>query len=155
MVSRSKPSRCNWAFAICSTNSNRSLPKLIADLVQSWNDRLDTTTVEFDYAVAADDISDDIAAAMYRLTQEALTNAVRHALASRVCVRIAREGGVVVWSVQDDGVGIADVAASIGVGNGIAGMRERVWALGGDLDIAHPSNDANRPGLLLSARFIR
>lgn len=132
-----------------------SLPKLIGDLVQSWNDRLDTTTVEFDYAIGADDISDNIAATLYRLTQEALTNTVRHALASHVCVRIAREGEAVVWSVRDDGVGVADVAASIGVGNGIAGMRERVWALGGDLDVARASEDAHRPGLLLSARFIR
>jgi two-component system sensor histidine kinase UhpB len=132
-----------------------SLPKLIGDLVQSWNDRIDATTFELDYLIAADDISDDIAATLYRLTQESLTNAVRHAQATHVRVRVAREGKAVVWSVQDDGVGIADIAASLDVGNGMAGMRERVWALGGDLDIARASNDASRPGLLLSARFIR
>jgi two-component system sensor histidine kinase UhpB len=131
-----------------------SLPKLIGDLVQSWNDRLgETTTFELDYAIEPDAISDDIAAALYRLTQEALTNAVRHAHATRVRVRIARAGDAVDWSVRDDGVGIADLAASVDIGNGIAGMRERAWALGGDLEIASASDDAQRPGLVLAARF--
>lgn len=133
-----------------------SLPALIGDLVRSWNDRLgETTAFELDYAIDAGDISDDVAAALYRLTQEALTNAVRHAHATHVRVRIAREDKSVRWSVQDDGVGIADVAASLDVGNGIAGMRERAWALGGDLDIARASDDPRRPGLLVSARFAR
>ena len=57
-------------------------------------------------------------------------------------VRVAREGDAVLWSVRDDGVGIADIGASVGVGNGIAGMRERVWAHGSDLEIARASDDA-------------
>ena len=133
-----------------------SLPKMLGELVQSWNERLgETTKFELDCAIVADDISDDVAATLYRLTQEALTNAVRHAQATRVCVRISREDGVVSWSVRDDGVGIADVGASVGVGNGIAGMRERAWALGGDLDISPASGNPQRPGSVLSARFVK
>jgi two-component system sensor histidine kinase UhpB len=133
-----------------------SLPKLIGDLVQNWSARLgDATTFELDYSIQPGDISDDVAATLFRLTQEALTNAVRHAQASRVCVRVAREGDAVRWSVRDDGVGIADIGASVGVGNGIAGMRERAWAHGSDLEIARASDDARRPGLSLSARFVR
>jgi two-component system sensor histidine kinase UhpB len=132
-----------------------SLPKMLGELVQSWNERLgETTAFELD-CIAADDIADDIAATLYRLTQEALTNVVRHAHASRVCVRIARDGDAVLWSVRDDGVGIADIGASVRVGNGIAGMRERAWAHGSDLEMAPASDDAKRPGLSLSARFAR
>jgi two-component system, NarL family, sensor histidine kinase UhpB len=131
-----------------------SLQKLLDDLIHSWNARLgETTRFDLEYAVSLGEISDDVASALYRLSQEALTNAVRHAHARRVNVSIVRDGDAVRWSVRDDGVGIADVAASVDVGNGIAGMRERVWALGSDLDIAPVSNDPERPGLALSARF--
>ncbi len=132
-----------------------SLRKLVEELVDSWNRRLGATTrFELHYAIdddmmLDDRISDEVATTLYRLTQEALTNAVRHASASHVRVRIAREGDQIAWSVVDDGVGIADIAASLDVGNGLAGMRERAWALGSDLEIVSP------PGLALSARFAR
>jgi len=130
-----------------------SLPRMLADLVRSWNERLGETTIfELDAAIGAD-VSDDVAATVFRLTQEALTNAVRHARATRVRVHIARESDAVSWSVRDDGVGIADIGASVGVGNGIAGMRERAWAHGSDLEIRPASDDAARPGLSLSAKF--
>jgi two-component system sensor histidine kinase UhpB len=133
-----------------------SLPNMLGDLVRNWNDRLgETTTFALDYEIQSNDISDDVAATLYRLTQEALTNAVRHAQACRVRVRVAREGDAVRWSVQDDGLGIADIGASVGVGNGIAGMRERAWAHGSDLEMMRASDDAARPGLKLSARFTR
>jgi two-component system sensor histidine kinase UhpB len=128
-----------------------SLPKLIGDLVQSWTDRFGgTTRFDLDYRIGDGDVSDEVASTLYRLTQEALTNTVRHARASHVRVRIAREGDAVLWSVHDDGVGIADVAASLEVGNGIAGMRERAWALGSDLEITRPQSDQ---GLRVAARF--
>ncbi len=130
------------------------LQKMLGELVHDWNARLGETTVfELDFTIQADDISDDVAATLFRLTQEALTNAVRHARASRVRVRVAREDDAVRWSVSDDGVGIADIGASMGTGNGIAGMRERAWAHGSDLEITAASHDATRPGVSLSARF--
>jgi signal transduction histidine kinase len=63
----------------------------------------------------------------YRVVQEALTNAVRHAAARSCEVEVAVEGDLRV-RVRDDGVG--GVAAP---GNGLRGMRERVEALGGTL----------------------
>ncbi|BCT75344.1 two-component sensor histidine kinase [Sinomonas cyclohexanicum] len=66
---------------------------------------------------------------VHRVVQEALTNAVRHAGARRVEVRIAREGGRVVVDVHDDGSGLRGSAP----GAGLTGMRERVESLGGTL----------------------
>lgn len=131
-----------------------ALKKLIDDLVHGWNDRLgESTRFSLDYTIDEHDVGDDVALAVYRLTQEALTNAVRHAHASNVVVRIVRDDGAVDWSVEDDGVGIADIGSSLAAGNGIAGMRERAWALGSDLHVtpAHlwPT------GLRLAARFPR
>lgn len=70
-----------------------------------------------------------VATAIYRVVQESLTNTVRHAQATRVSVTVRYAPASVVVDVQDDGRG----AATITDGHGIAGMRERVAALGGAL----------------------
>ena len=69
---------------------------------------------------------------MYRLLQEALTNVVKHAGASRVTVALVEDDGTVELSVTDDGAGFETDAASEGFG--LIGMRERIALLGGELD---------------------
>lgn len=72
--------------------------------------------------------------AMYRVAQEALTNAVRHASARRIEVELRADGGWLSLRVQDDGRGLpADLEqrARAARGLGIKGMRERVVLLGG------------------------
>lgn len=75
------------------------------------------------------DVPAPVATAVYRVVQESLTNTVRHAGASRVVVTLRYAPTSVVADVQDNGCGAAEVVD----GNGIAGMRERVAALGGAL----------------------
>jgi signal transduction histidine kinase len=73
----------------------------------------------------------DVAA--YRILQEALTNAVRHAGPCRVTADVRVAGGVLLLEVLDDGRGpVAPRAGDLG-GNGIVGMRERASAVGGTL----------------------
>jgi signal transduction histidine kinase len=69
-----------------------------------------------------------VAAAVFRVVQESLTSTVRHAGAGRVVVTVRYAPDSVLVDVQDDGTG--GVASD---GHGIAGMRERVAALGGAL----------------------
>jgi signal transduction histidine kinase len=75
---------------------------------------------------------------LYRLTQEALTNASRHAHASEVAVLVAREPGLLRCTIQDDGVGF-DPPAVLGRRGepslGLFATRERLEALGGKLEI--------------------
>jgi signal transduction histidine kinase len=66
--------------------------------------------------------------AAYRIVQEALTNALRHAHARRVQVRVARAAGALTIEVLDDGSGAPGAD-----GRGIVGMRERAQTLGGTL----------------------
>jgi signal transduction histidine kinase len=68
-------------------------------------------------------------AAAYRITQEALTNAVRHSGGSMARILIRYEPDSVEISVVDDGTG--DGQGAGGSGNGLAGMSERITALGG------------------------
>jgi len=67
----------------------------------------------------------------YRIVQEALTNTLKHARASRARVQIARRGQELAIDVSDNGSGPAEAA---GNGHGLIGMRERVALLGGELE---------------------
>jgi signal transduction histidine kinase len=69
----------------------------------------------------------------YRLVQEALTNAVRHAGASKIRIDVTERNGCVEIAVADDGQGF-DLAEKP-KGFGLTGMRERVELAGGGLDI--------------------
>lgn len=72
---------------------------------------------------------------MYRIAQEALTNAVRHAHATSVAVRCSMDDRGLVLSVRDDGSGVPD--RLIGM-SGIRGMRERALLVGGTLQVHAP-----------------
>jgi signal transduction histidine kinase len=67
----------------------------------------------------------------YRLVQEGLTNAIKHAQAKRAEVVVQYSDGEVEVTVSDDGRG---VGTGDGGGHGLVGMRERVSVYGGDLD---------------------
>jgi two-component system, NarL family, sensor histidine kinase UhpB len=71
--------------------------------------------------------------ALFRIAQEALTNAIRHARASSVHLRLKRGDGKVTLEVRDDGVGLPSLPpSSNGEHLGMFGMRERARLLGGD-----------------------
>ena len=75
--------------------------------------------------------------AAYRIIQESLTNVVRHAAASAATVTVAYEQARVVIEVRDDGRGAGSrLKETSGQGHGLAGMRERVTAAGGELEAA-------------------
>lgn len=85
------------------------------------------------------------AEALLRCAQEALTNAVRHSGASDVWLRLERDGGRVRLNVSDNGRG----ELPLRFGNGLTGMRERLVALGGGLEVSgNPGG-----GLHLEARL--
>lgn len=99
-----------------------------------------------------------VALALYRISQEALTNVARHAAAheARLTLRLTGDWAAhsalhIDWSVVDDGVGLDDADAAASRGNGIAGLRERVWAQGGDLHLRPARPGAMRPGLCVQA----
>jgi signal transduction histidine kinase len=78
-------------------------------------------------------LPDGVELSAYRIVQEALTNARRHAAPSRVTVTLTFRGAALDVEVEDDG-GPADGSAG-GPGHGLVGMRERVALLGGELDV--------------------
>lgn len=73
--------------------------------------------------------------ALYRIVQEAMTNVVRHAKATRVDVLAERRGDRVSVMVEDDGVGFELDATQHGERMGLVGLQERAHALGGSLTV--------------------
>jgi signal transduction histidine kinase len=72
------------------------------------------------------------AEALLRAVQEAITNAARHGNAENIWIVLRRRGDRIELDVRDDGRGVGAVR----FGNGLSGMRERIEALGGDLQPA-------------------
>lgn len=87
-----------------------------------------TTTIE-DIA-----LSEQRALSIYRLVQEALTNAIKYAGARHVAVSLGQAGDTVVVSVSDDGRGF-EPAARARSGHGLAGMRFRIRSGGGQMQV--------------------
>jgi len=80
------------------------------------------------------DLDDDVQLVVYRVAQEALSNAARHSEAKAVDVRLQRRGDGVELKVSDNGRGFSFAAAEQG-GLGIAGMRERALLVDGEVEI--------------------
>jgi signal transduction histidine kinase len=77
----------------------------------------------------------DLEIALYRVVQESVTNAVKHAHAKHIHLTVERTPRGLALSIVDDGVGIADIEAAKKVSHGLAGMSHRVRSVNGTLDI--------------------
>jgi len=123
-------------------------------LVAGWNTRCGGhTRFVIELSGAVDALPRDFAASLYRVAQEAITNAAKHAQASRVTLRLrmreaagADQRACIELAVDDDGK-LADPMAKSGMG--LLGMRERIAALGGVLSL----ENARPSGLVLRAQI--
>ena len=89
--------------------------------------------LDFVARLGDEQLSPEVATALYRIVQEALTNVVKHAQADAVSILLTRKNGRVGLVIEDDGRGFDP--ASPAEGFGLQGMRERVELLGGSLQI--------------------
>jgi signal transduction histidine kinase len=111
-----RPSSLDDGLSAALTGMTRSLP------------------VPVHIAVDADRLSDDVATTAYYVACEAVTNAAKHAGAGQVTVKVSRAGNRVMVRVADDGHGGAHARP----GSGLAGLMDRVAALGGSLSMHSP-----------------
>ena len=113
----------------------------LAAAVAGQAEQLGQGEIAAEVAIEGDfsDLGDDAQLVVYRVAQEALSNAGRHSGAAGVEVRLRRlDGGGVELTVADDGRGFAFAESESGLG--IGGMRERALLIGGELTIE------SRPG---------
>jgi len=89
-------------------------------------------------------LSETVATAAYRITQEAITNVARHAFASRVEVALKARNGTLTLAVVDDGRGFNPLDLADAEGLGVAGMRERAGLVGGTLEVYSQPGEGTR-----------
>lgn len=94
--------------------------------------------------VAVGDVPDFVAATAYYVVMEAVTNALKHAEASQVIVSIEQQNSHLAVLVVDDGRGGADA-----LGHGWSGVRDRVRAASGTVDLHSPHGSGTRLEVLL------
>jgi signal transduction histidine kinase len=110
------------------------LPAAVGQLVADWSARTGVPAEFEAVGMAGGRLPAEAETALYRVVQEALTNAAKHAKASRVSVVVARRDEHATAVVEDDGAGFDP--ASAGDGRlGLVGMRERVALSGGELEV--------------------
>lgn len=102
----------------------------VADLERLARSVGDRPRVEVEVSGELEDFGPAVGAAIYRIAQESITNAVRHARqVTRVDVRVTSDGDVVRLTIRDDGEATSVPRNSLGYG--LVGMTERAMLLGG------------------------
>jgi signal transduction histidine kinase len=132
----------NALRAICNDLRPPLLQHDLASALRALVEDLDArSTAPIHIEVSAEDLHlpDDVAVAIFRIVQEALHNAIQHADASEIAVRMTQYPDRLRLTVTDDGRGIAggtEPARFVAQGHfGMAGMRERAAMIGGKLDV--------------------
>jgi signal transduction histidine kinase len=90
-------------------------------------------TVDVEARLGPERLPPEVETALYRITQEALTNVVKHARARRVSIVLTRRNGAVTAVIEDDGRGFEETRD--GEGLGLLGMRERLELINGKLTV--------------------
>jgi signal transduction histidine kinase len=129
------------------------LPALRA-LARDFQDG-ETLEISFEAPTEIEGLSADAEVALYRSLQEALANAARHASCRHVWVRLQATGGTASLMVADDGPGFPeDTATRLRSRGGLAGIRERIAALGGDLVLDNDEGGGARVAVRLPLQHV-
>jgi two-component system, NarL family, sensor histidine kinase UhpB len=104
------------------------------------------TGMDYELSLPSEDIPLDQgrATAMFRIFQEALTNVLRHAEASKVVVRVMQHADALLLEVADDGKGITPEQLTDRTSLGLLSMRERALLWGGELTIQGKAGEGTR-----------
>jgi signal transduction histidine kinase len=133
-------------------------PRILADLglipaLRSLANRVREATgipIELHAAGGVDSLDEETALAMFRVAQEAVTNALKHAQPTRVAIHLTAQERRLVLDVTDDGIGfdISTIGVSTVMRQGLLGMKERAELIGGHLDVL------SRPGRGTTVRAV-
>jgi signal transduction histidine kinase len=130
-----------------------SLPRALGKLAAEFTE---TTGLRVRLDVALPDgipLPPEVALALYRATQEGLTNVQRHARATSVVLTLAVEAGHLTLALEDDGIGPPPDRDGAHEGFGLLGMRERVELLGGELRVGLATPHGFRLAVSLPVRL--
>ncbi len=112
-----------------------SLAETLENLVRDWQRRFPAIALSLRHALAGD-LGPSVTLAIYRVVQEGLINALRHAQAAHVNINVESDAERIVVAVNDDGVGLPAEWSRPGH-FGLRGLTERVQHLGGEFRIGN------------------
>jgi signal transduction histidine kinase len=126
---------------------------LVAAIRKEAKDLAKTTGVKTRVMIAEDvgRLTPGTEQAIYRVVQEALHNVGKHAHARNVAVQVSREAQTVHVSVEDDGIGIQPKSNSRGHSFGLAGIKERIAAMGGATRVISAKGKGTRIEIIVPA----
>lgn len=106
----------------------------VTDLIEHWHISQPAVTITLTCSPCIEQISGNAAIQIFRIIQESLTNVMKHAHARHAWIRMeGTTGGGLTMAISDDGRGLA--SSNVRHGFGLAGIRERVESLGGQIDM--------------------
>lgn len=115
----------------------------LQDTIATWQKRQPGINFHLDLIGTLDNLDEEIKMAIFRIVQESITNAVRHAECSKISVSVANlsNKNIVFIDIQDNGKGMEIKDFYSDVDFGILGMRERAKSLNGDFIMrSNPGN---------------
>jgi PAS domain S-box-containing protein len=108
---------------------------LMAAIEWQAHDFQDRSGIECHLQAEEVELPGDRATGLFRIFQESLTNVARHAEATKVEISLTRQNGYILLEIHDNGRGVTKEKISSSTSLGLLGMRERVYAFGGDVKI--------------------
>lgn len=114
---------------------NLGLEDALEDLVSEWRRHHPDMQFELQMHDLPEAPGDSFKLAAYRIVQEAVTNALKHAHARKIMISLHGSERSLELSVEDDGAGVEQGWAQKRGHHGVRGMRERAQALGGELEL--------------------
>jgi two-component system, NarL family, sensor histidine kinase UhpB len=126
------------------------LPEAIENMIAFWRRRRPEICYEAAVAAECDELGGLMEATICRIVQECLSNAVRHADATKITVSVARDGEAARVEVSDDGRGMPEWGKP---GYGLVGIGERVRAMGGRVAVANRASQGVVVTAVIPAAF--
>ena len=123
------------------------LADTLENLVRDWQRRNPAVRLSLEHDLCAP-LGPSVTLAIYRVVQEGLINALRHAQASQVAIEVRSDAQRILVTVTDDGIGMSPHSSAPGH-FGLRGLAERVAHLGGAFSV----NETEPHGVRLSAQI--
>ncbi|HMW53624.1 MAG TPA: ATP-binding protein, partial [Rhodocyclaceae bacterium] len=122
--------------------AEETLDDALRSVLGAWQQRHPDIRLVTELFAGPAPLGDELTLVALRIVQESCTNIIRHAQASQAYVRVLRQAGRLVVEVGDNGRGLQPASGQSGYG--LTGMRERVAAVLGELDISSPPGGGTR-----------